>query len=180
MTLFGSAFPREGTAEYDLASEMGRMLGGAGYVVCNGGYGGTMEASARGAKEAGGATIGVLTETFGSDPNRYIDRKIVLKSPVDRLLKLIELGDAYVVLRGGTGTLVELASTWEYMNKGILREKPIVAVGNFWTTVVETVRGELLREGNRRASLFMRIVSTPAECLEVLKKSLGNPKTAGV
>lgn len=128
VTIFGGSHFRKGDKEYELACELGGKLAKAGYTVCNGGYGGVMEASARGAKEAGGKTIGVTTEEFGGPANLWIHEEIRMKKWVKRLFKLIELGDAYVVLDGGTGTLVELFVVWEMLNKKLIR-KPIILLG---------------------------------------------------
>jgi predicted Rossmann-fold nucleotide-binding protein len=52
--------------------------------------------------------------------------------------KLVEIGDAYAVLPGGTGTLLELAEIWESANKGFVKPaKPIILIGDFWTPLVE-------------------------------------------
>jgi len=120
VTIFGGSRFREGDKEYELACELGGKLAKAGYTVCNGGYGGVMEASARGAKEAGGKTVGVTTGEFGGPANLWIHEEIRMKKWVKRLFKLIELGDAYVVLDGGTGTLVELFVVWEMLNKKLI------------------------------------------------------------
>lgn len=170
VTIFGSAFPKEGSEEYNVAYELGKLLAQSGYTVCNGGYFGTMEASARGAREAGGKTIGVVTEVFGTETNKYIDEAIVTKSHVDRLLKLISIADAYIVLRGGTGTLVELATVWEYLNKGVLHGKPLIVVGDFWLNVVETIRKELQHEEKEGASDYITAVHSPTECVQLLKQ----------
>ena len=172
VTVFGSSRPQQGDDEYQTAYELGGLLAAAGFVVCNGGYGGIMEATARGAKEAGGATIGVVAGIFSTKPNSFIDRKIVTASLVERLMKLVELGDAYVVLRGGTGTLVELAMVWELMNKGFLAKKPIVAIGKTWSSVIETLREQLRYEGRRGAAKYVTLVSSPKKCVEVLKERL--------
>jgi uncharacterized protein (TIGR00730 family) len=146
ITVFGSSRPREGEAEYAIAYDVGKELGQAGFSICNGGYGGIMEASAKGAKAAGGSTIGVTAAIFQRSANKWIDREIHTATLIDRLMKLVELGDGYVVLKGGTGTLLELAAVWEFVNKGIMKEKPIMIVGDFWNVVVETLRSELLWE----------------------------------
>ena len=172
VTVFGSSKPREGEAEYAIAREVGRRIAEAGFAVCNGGYGGIMEASARGAKEAGGATIGVVASIFSKSANAFIDRKILKDSLVDRLMALIELGDAYVVLKGGTGTLVELAMVWELMNKRLAVEKPILLMGNFWSPVMKTLNGQLAYEGRGAATKYVTRVSTPMKCAEVLKERL--------
>src|SRR5206468_2628134 len=98
----------------------------------NGGYGGSMEASAKGARENGGGTIGVVTEMFGTKANSFIDQVVVTTTHAERLSKLVDMGDAYIVLKGSTGTLLELAMVWEYANKGIVKNKPIIVLGDFW------------------------------------------------
>jgi predicted Rossmann-fold nucleotide-binding protein len=87
-------------------------------------------------------------------------------------MKLIELGDAYVVLRGGTGTLLELAAVWELMNKRMLRSRPVVVVGKFWDSTVETVKKELSLEGLEWSAKHVRVVENPEECVKVLKELL--------
>lgn len=139
VTIFGSSQIKEGKEEYKQALKLGALLAGAGHTVCNGGYGGVMEASARGAKEAGGKTIGVTTEEFGGKANRWIDQEIHVKKWSERLFKLIELGDAYVVCDGGTGTLVELFVLWEMSNKKFTK-KPIVVLGENLKDLVTNVR----------------------------------------
>jgi uncharacterized protein (TIGR00725 family) len=173
LTVFGSAKPTEGDADYEAARELGRLLASAGFIICNGGYGGIMEASARGAKEARGKTIGVVSEFFGTDANAFTDEKIVVRRPIDRLIKLVELGSGYVVFRGGTGTLVELATVWEYMNKRIIGRKPLVFLGNFWLPVTETVSAQLVREGLNDAAKYVTFARSSRECVELFRRELG-------
>ncbi len=136
--VFGSGDPREGDAEYALARAVGRTLAGLGCMVANGGYGGTMEASARGAAEAGGEVIGVTCSIWSSQPNRYVTRQISTSSLAERVATLIEIGrGGYVCLPGSTGTLVELATVWEMMFKKLLPRRPLVCVGEFWRPLVD-------------------------------------------
>jgi len=140
VTIFGS-----GGASADdgffLAEQIGRLLAGAGFTIANGGYGGTMLAAAKGAALAGGKTIGVTCTAFGrAGANKYISREIVTESLDERLDTLISLGQAYIVLPGGTGTLLELAKVWELKNKGFLEtNKPIILVGEFWRPLVDLI-----------------------------------------
>src|SRR5579872_6282890 len=120
VTVFGSSLPVGGSAIYSDALRLGKLLAEAGYAICNGGYGGLMEASARGAGEAGGHTIGITCAIWPRPANAYIVEEIRTRNFPERLLTLIERGDAYVVLPGGTGTLAELGLVWEMMNKGSL------------------------------------------------------------
>lgn len=146
ITVFGSYAPAPGSAEYEQAYQVGFELGQAGFSIANGGYAGTMEASAKGAKDAGAKTIGVTCTAFTrSQANSYIDQEIQTPSLRDRLEKLIEFGCGYVVLPGGTGTLTELAYTWELMNKGFLTGRTLVILGRFWQPVVDLIEGTTQR-----------------------------------
>jgi uncharacterized protein (TIGR00730 family) len=147
VSIFGSSLPHEGTAAYDEARTLGRLLAEAGLAVCNGGYGGLMEASARGAGEAGGHTVGITCTLWPSAANRWIAEEVRTKSFLERLTTLIERGDAYVVLPGGTGTLAELALVWEMMNKSTLSKtvggrKPLLVMVPYWQPVVECLNQE--------------------------------------
>ena len=172
ISVFGSSRPKPGTPEYQLAYDLGQLIARAGFVLCNGGYYGTMEAGAKGAKDAGGKTIGIVTEEFGIKANAYIVEKIVTHTFVDRLWKLVELGDAYIVLKGSTGTLLELAAVWEFANKGITPEKPIIVIGTFWKPVLETLRDERMHEGLGSAADYVSVASTPQECIALLENKL--------
>jgi uncharacterized protein (TIGR00730 family) len=171
VTVFGSSRPAPGDPEYVLARTLGRELARAGFTVCNGGYGGIMEASSRGAKEAGGETIAVVSRSFaGKRANRWIDEVVTVDSLVDRMVRLVDLAGAYVVLKGGTGTLLEFAAVWEFMNKKIMHEKPIVLLGEFWGGVVDTLKEELTWEGLEDCTKYVTMARTPEECARFLRQ----------
>jgi uncharacterized protein (TIGR00730 family) len=170
VSIFGSSLPRHGDEEYKLAHETGKLLAEAGFTICNGGYAGTMEASAKGAKTGGGKTIGIVSSFFSVTANPYIDRIIITEVLTDRLLKLIELGDAFVVLKGSTGTLLELAAVWEFINKGVIKPRPVILIGNFWNPVVDTLRNELVHEGKKHVSTLVQVASSPKEGVKILLK----------
>lgn len=162
VTVFGSSRPAPGTEAYQTARRLGELLARAGFRVATGGYGGTMEAVSRGAREAGGHVIGVTAEAFRSAANEWVVEEIRVKSWQDRLLKLVELGAGYVVLPGGTGTLVELAVVWEWINKGFLAAKPVVVLGDFWLPVINAIPASELH------SNAILHAATPAEAVELL------------
>jgi uncharacterized protein (TIGR00730 family) len=141
VTVFGSGSVSSRDPLCQTAFELGRTIAELGLTLCNGGYGGTMEAAARGATEAGGHTIGVTCTRFGrGGPNPYIRQEIPTFDLFQRLQTLIRLGRAYVVLPGGTGTLAELALAWELRNKGLLRpERPLIVLGDSWQPVIDCV-----------------------------------------
>ncbi len=124
------------------AEAVGRRLAELGYAVANGGYGGTMEASARGASRAGGRTIGVTCSLWRSEPNEFVREVIETASLSERVGKLAEIATAgFVVLPGGTGTLLELAWVWESMAKKFARPRRIVCLGEFWRPLLGIIAG---------------------------------------
>jgi hypothetical protein len=172
ITVFGSARPEEGDSQFTEAYSLGKSLAAAGFILCNGGYGGTMEAAARGARECNGHTIGVTVDNFGRQANRYIEKEIREPTLLDRLQRLVSLGDAYVVLRGGTGTLLELALVWELINKGLMTPKPFILLGEFWNDLVRTMERETQSEGNHRLPMRPAEAGSPEECVDLLKRQL--------
>ena len=141
ITIFGTSRAKPGDAVFEMAEEIGKFSAQAGFTIANGGYGGTMTAAAKGAAEAGGEIIGVTCSAFkNSWPNQYITREIITESLDERLDTLIKTGQAYIVLPGGTGTLLELAKVWELKNKGFSNaDKPIILVGEFWKPLVKVI-----------------------------------------
>jgi uncharacterized protein (TIGR00725 family) len=140
VTVFGSSRPKAGDADYEEARALGKALAELGFAVCSGGYGGVMEAASRGAKEAGGKTYGVTAEFFKRNANEWVDVEVRKKTWQERLFSLIELGDAFVACKGGTGTLVELAVVWEMLNKSVMEPKPFIVLGDFWQPILLRVR----------------------------------------
>lgn len=167
ITIFGTGRAGQGDSAYMLAEELGRGLAEAGFAIANGGYGGTMLAAAKGAAEAGGTVIGVTCSAFkNSKPNPYVTRNIVTESLDRRLDTLIELGEAYVVLPGGTGTLLELAKVWELKNKGFLDAgKPIILVGDFWKPLVN-----LVAKDDSECTRYVTVVDSPRQAVAMLQE----------
>jgi len=170
ITVFGSSSPAPGSEVYETARKLGAALAQAGFAVATGGYGGTMEAVSRGAREGGGHVIGVTVEAFASRANRWVEEEIRVKSWQDRLFKLIELGAGYVVLPGGTGTLVELSVVWEWINKGFLNQKPVVILGDYWQPVVTAI------PANELAANPIQRAASVEEAVSLLLHFVGNPR----
>jgi uncharacterized protein (TIGR00730 family) len=140
VTVFGSNMPKEGEADYEQARALGRELARSGYVVATGGYFGTMEATSRGAQEAGGHVIGVTTAALDNlrlTANPYLDEEIKFPTLFQRLHHLVTMADAWVALPGGIGTLSEVALTWSLMQIGETKRQPFVVVGSMWHDLLE-------------------------------------------
>lgn len=92
-----------------LSEEVGREIAMSGSILICGGLGGVMEAAARGAREKGGMTVGILPGTDESEANEYIDIKIVTAMSHARNAIIARTSDALIAVGGGHGTLSEIA-----------------------------------------------------------------------
>lgn len=138
ITVFGSSRTPPGTPAWQQAYELGRDLAQAGWAIANGGYGGAMEAVSRGAREAGGYVIGVTCAAFDPlSPNPWLSEERRQPSLFARLTEIITLGDAYVALPGGIGTLSEVTLVWSLFQAGSLSPRPLILVGSPWAGLVE-------------------------------------------
>jgi uncharacterized protein (TIGR00730 family) len=140
ITSFGSSLINTEEPLYSEIIEIGRQIALSGWSVCSGGYAGTMEAVSKGVKEAGGKTIGVCVKDWNKAPNKWLDEEIKAENLMERIIHLITSADAYVVFKGGTGTLVEISFTLEMMNKGAMKEKPMIFYTDFWRNVMEILK----------------------------------------
>jgi uncharacterized protein (TIGR00725 family) len=102
--------PGEAGPEVVVAAEaVGRELAARGAVVVCGGLGGAMEAACRGAKEAGGTTVGLLPGLDRRDANPYVDVAVLTGLGEARNALVVRTADALVAVGGGYGTLSEIA-----------------------------------------------------------------------
>ena len=169
IAVFGSGIVKESSPQFKIAYEIGFLLVTSGFTVVNGGYGGSMLASAKGAKEAGGKTIGVTTDDFDSSRNQFIDQEIRKRTWQERLHQLIKLADGYVVLDGGTGTLTEFMVTWEMASKKF-HKKPIVILGRRVKSLIKVLK----QNPEVKFPKDFRIVSTPKTAVQYLASYFGH------
>ena len=153
--VFGSYKGLDGGMKYE-AVRLGRLLAERGMTVVTGGFSGTMEEVSRGAKGAGGSTIGVTYykygDTSGKSANPYVDKEVVTDNVFRRIEAMLE-SDAFIILPGGTGTLLELAAVLEHINKGLMPPKPVIAVGDCWKNMMSGLEGEPVLKSSVRESL---------------------------
>jgi len=139
VTVFGSARFGESHPYYALAREIGQRLAKAGFTVITGGGPGIMEAANRGAREAGGLSIGCNIELPREQkPNAYLDRWVTFRYFFVRKVMLVKYSYAFIALPGGFGTLDELFETATLRQTGKLRDFPLVLVGReFWRPLLD-------------------------------------------
>lgn len=171
IAIFGSCSTPAQSEPYRLAGEIGTRLANAGFEVLNGGYGGTMTAASKAAKDAGGTTIGVTCPSLFDysssriQPNPYLD--IVLPAPdiLSRIQTMMRLSGGFVVLDGGTGTLSELAVVWESVGKRFVPPRPIVVVGHYWNQLVD-----VMRQHRASSVQYLHRAETAEQVVEILNE----------
>ncbi len=146
VTVFGSArFPAE-HPYYALARDVGAGLARAGFTVMTGGGPGIMEAANRGAREAGGHSVGCNIELPREQkPNPYLDRWVTFKHFYIRKVMLVKYSYAFIALPGGFGTLDELFEVATLVQTGKIRNFPIVLMGcEYWQPLLDFLHGRLV------------------------------------
>jgi uncharacterized protein (TIGR00730 family) len=175
VTVFGSARFAESHRYYRLAREVGTALAQAGCAVMTGGGTGIMEAANRGAREAGGLSLGCnITLPREQKPNQYLDRFIQLDHFFVRKVMLVKYSTAFVVMPGGFGTLDEAFEIATLMQTGKLDHFPLIAVGHdFWDPLIDFARDTMIREGTLSPddAQFIHRADTAAEVVRVIREA---------
>ncbi len=181
VTVFGSARFAESHPYYDLGRRTGAALARAGFTVMTGGGPGIMESASRGAKEAGGRTIGCnIKLPHEQSPNPYLDRFLEFRYFFVRKVMLVKYSYAFVALPGGFGTLDELFECATLVQTGKIKTFPLVLMGrSFWEPMVGFLRERMVAEGTIDVADVDRFVITDspehaAACIrEVGMKNFG-------
>lgn len=174
VTVFGSARFGEGDWYYGVAREAGRLLAQAGFTVMTGGGPGIMEAANRGAKEAGGRSIGCNIALLREQkPNRYLDKTITFRYFFVRKVMLVKYSYAFFVMPGGLGTLDEVFETATLIQTAKINDFPIVLLGSeFWLPLIEYMSDRLAAAGTvDKADLgLFKITDSPREAVEFVRE----------
>ena len=173
IAIFGSAQPHPGSALYEQARRLGRLLAERGFTVVNGGYSGTMQASSQGATEAGGQAVGITCAIFDDGRpggNPYLTHEIHTADLLARLRRLTERCDGFVVVEGGVGTLLELLLVWNLLAIGVI-DKPCILVGAHWREVLRDL--ERQTQVNDQLCALLRVTDSVEDAVRLLEASLG-------
>ena len=149
VTIFGSARVAEGTATYEAARETARRFADAGFAVVTGGGPGVMEAANRGAKDAGGLSVGfniLLPHEQGLNP--YCDIAVTFKHFYARKVMFVKSAEGFVIFPGGFGTMDELFESLTLIQTGKIGSFPVVLFDtDYWGEMLDWIRAEMLVDG---------------------------------
>ena len=148
VTIFGSARFSESHPYYELTREVGRRVSRLGFTVMTGGGPGLMEAANRGARDAGGPSIGCNIELpHEQAPNQYLDRWVSCHYFFVRKVILFKYSYAFVAMPGGIGTLDELFEALTLIQTGKVRGFPVVLIGvEYWKPFIALLT-EMVQQG---------------------------------
>ncbi len=154
---------------------MGFAIAQQGFVVVTGGGPGIMEAASRGAKDAGGKTLGAnIILPFEQTPNPFIDRVVMFYYFFVRKVMLVKYSYAYIVMPGGLGTLDEMTEALTLIQTGKLYDFPVILVGReYWKGFTDWLETKPIAEGTVAAHdlKFFHVTDDPKEVVSILLKT---------
>jgi len=172
VSVFGSARTKPDHGDYALAERVGGGLARAGYAVITGGGPGIMEAANKGAKEAGGLSVGLGIELpFEQGMNDYVDLGVNFRYFFARKTMFVKYSQGFVVLPGGFGTFDELFEALTLVQTHKVMEFPIVLVGrDYWQGLLDWVTGAVVERGliGPTDHELLRVVDTAQEAIEIV------------
>jgi uncharacterized protein (TIGR00730 family) len=139
VTVFGSARFKEDHPFYELARTVGARLSELGFTVMTGGGPGIMEAANRGAKEAGGRSVGCnIRLPQEQQPNHYLDKWLTFRYFFVRKVMLVKYSYAFIVMPGGVGTMDEMFEALTLIQTRKILGFPVILMGTqYWASITD-------------------------------------------
>jgi uncharacterized protein (TIGR00725 family) len=174
IAFFGDADISEADETYKAAFDTAELLAQNDYVVVDGGGPGVMEAATAGAEKANGKTISVTFDPINAPgfEGKYIknvtDEEIVTTNYIERMFKLMENSDAFIIFKGGSGTLSEFGTAWVLAKLYYGHHKPFILFGDFWIDIIDSIRRGMNIDA-KEMSVF-EICRTKEEVLKTIQR----------
>jgi uncharacterized protein (TIGR00730 family) len=177
ISVFGSARTAPDTPEYEAGVRIGKALVNAGFAVITGGGPGAMEAANRGAREAGGISVGLGIELpFEQGLNQHVDIGVNFRYFFVRKTMFVKYASGFVVLPGGLGTLDELFEALTLVQTGKVTRFPIVLFGtDYWNGLVDWLREKVVAQGkaSEKDLLLFHVTDDVEEAVALVTKETG-------
>ncbi len=174
IAFFGDADIAESDEVYTQAFKVAEILAKEGYVVVDGGGPGVMEAATNGARSGGGKTITITFDPQNAPgfEGKYVgnvpDEEVVTTNYIERMFKLMEYGDLFIMFKGGTGTISEFGTAWVLAKLYYGHHKPFILFGSYWAEIIDVFRKNMNID-NKELSVF-EIANRVDDVLPIIKK----------
>lgn len=149
IAFFGDSEIPENGKVYQDAFETAKLLAGKGFTIVNGGGPGIMNASTKGAQAVNGETLSVTfyPKDAPGFEGRYLGNitnvEIKTGNYIERMFKLMEHADLFIIFKGGTGTISELGTAWVLAKLYHGHHKPFILFGEFWYPIIDSIKENL-------------------------------------
>ncbi len=173
IAFFGDANLDPSDPVYKKAFGAAKLLAEHGYTIVNGGGPGVMDASTKGAESGKGETLAVtfFPQNAPGFEGRYVgnvvDKEIKTSNYIERMFKLMEHADLYIIFKGGTGTISELGTAWVLAKLYYGHHKPFILFGNYWAEIIDVLKKNLNID-KKELSVF-EIVDKEEELLPAIR-----------
>jgi uncharacterized protein (TIGR00730 family) len=175
VTIFGSARIQPGSPAYESVKQLAADLTKMGCDIMSGGGPGLMQAANEGAlsvdPKALHRSVGIRVDLpFEQAVNPFVGQAYEHRTFFSRLHHFMIISDAFVVVPGGIGTLLELSLAWQLLQVRKLYNTPLILVGKMWVELVEWGRRAMLKDGNELAS---EVDFTIPHCVDTIEETVG-------
>ncbi|MBL0940082.1 MAG: TIGR00730 family Rossman fold protein [Gemmatimonadaceae bacterium] len=172
VTIFGSARTGPDDPQYQAARETSRLLAERGFSIITGAGPGIMEAANRGARDAGGHSVGCNIELpFEQGANPYVDTLVNFRYFFVRKTMFIKYSNAFIIFPGGFGTLDELFEALTLIQTGKIYQFPVVLFGrHYWAGLLRWIQSRMAGEGKISPGDLDLVILTddPAEAVQAV------------
>jgi hypothetical protein len=174
VSIFGSSRIKPGNKYYKLTEEVAYLLAKEGYAIITGSGPGVMEAANKGARRAGGHSVGLNIQIpSGQRPNKYVDTLLDFRYFFVRKVMFVKYAKAFVIMPGGYGTLDEFTEAINLIQTERIPKFPVVLFGReYWNGMLVWLRDTVLKDSNisREDLDIFTVVDNPREVVSVIKK----------
>lgn len=174
VSIFGSSRIKPDNKYYKLAEETAYLLAKEGYAIITGSGPAVMEAANKGAKRAGGKSIGLNIQIPSEQrPNKYVDTLLDFHYFFIRKVMFVKYAKAFVIMPGGYGTLDEFTEAINLIQTERIPRFPVVVFGReYWKGLIDWLRGVVLKNGSisREDLGLFSVVDEPKEVVSAIKK----------
>jgi uncharacterized protein (TIGR00730 family) len=176
VTVFGSARTQPRHWVYDEVKQMCAALSAMDCEIITGGGPGLMQAANEGAQAGqGGQSLGIRVHLpFEQEVNPFVQQAFEHGTFFTRLHQFVLMSDAYIVVPGGIGTVLEAMMIWQLLQVRHLHDTPLIFVGRMWKGLVEWASAQMLRPGFELASpedmQIPHCVDTVAEAAALIRE----------